>query len=170
MVDWPQAKGSMCALQQDALNMKGKKIWIRQMGLAPSSEASTVGFHFPGGSLTLSSFLIPYLQLWTWQWDFKGRLLNEAIPSFWLELQYPILYWFVVNDFWKKLGFAELGWSHPLFAPSITTPWSSSSPLYRGHSIIMMTKMTLNIAMSDDQDDDEYGNRWWWYLDLLPPF
>ena len=69
------------------------------MGLAPSSKASMVGFHFPGGSLTLSSFLIPYLQLWTWQWDFKGRLLNEAIPSFWLELQYPILYWFVVNDF-----------------------------------------------------------------------
>ena len=47
------------------------------MQLVPSSEASRVGFHFPGDSLILSK-LIPYLQLWARQWNFKGKLLLQS--------------------------------------------------------------------------------------------
>ena len=52
------------------------------MELVLSSEASKDGFHFPGDSSILSK-LIPYLQLWARQWNFKGKLLSAAIPAIW---------------------------------------------------------------------------------------
>ena len=134
----------------------GKKyIWIRQVGLAPSSKASMVGFHFPGGSLTLSSSLIPYLQLWTWQWDFKGRLLNEAIPLFGLSCNIPnciCLYWMIFEKIW------------------FCRTWLKPPPIcsFDHYSLIfLLACLQGSLHHYDDQDDVEYCNEWWprwWWL------